>query len=223
MELTFHTIILLPMFLGLLGFIEPCTVGSHLVFLGTLDSRRYIEKVVTTFTFIVVRALVAGLFGSLVASLGKGLVGFQTDLWIVFGSIYLGLGIAFLIGKAKWFKHRINLAPDAWKKGHNPVVLGIAFGLNIPACAAPIIFGLLGMAATSGTAMTGFVMMAVFGLFLSLPLIFVAGIPIAATGLEKLSTFLRYNRWILALVFIFLGLWSIWFGLYVDPANWAGS
>ncbi len=223
MDLTFHSVFLLPMFLGLLGFIEPCTVGSHLVFLGTLDRKRYIEKVITTFTFIAIRTLVAGLFGSLVAFLGKSLVGVQTGLWIAFGLIYLGIGFAFLLGKSRWFKHRISFAPDTWKQTHNPVILGIAFGLNIPACAAPIIFGLLGMAATSGTATTGFVMMAVFGLFLSLPLIPVIGFPVAATGMEKLSAYLRQNRWILAIVFIFLGLWSIWFGLYVDPANWAGN
>lgn len=33
MEISFQTLVLLPVGLGLLGFIEPCTIGGHLLFL----------------------------------------------------------------------------------------------------------------------------------------------------------------------------------------------
>lgn len=223
MDLTFYTIIFIPAFLGLLGFIEPCTVGSHLIFLRTLDSKRGFAKAITTFTFILVRSLTAGLFGALVALAGKPLVSAQTGLWLVFGLLYFLIGLSLVAGKFGIFKMRLDVAPANWKYASSPVPLGLAFGLNIPACAAPIIFGLLGMAAAAKTTLMGFAMMAIFGLALSLPLIIVAVIPALAGFLEKMSCYLRKNGWILGVLFILLGLWSIWFGLYVDPENWAGQ
>lgn len=64
---------------------------------------------------------------------------------------YLAIGLAFIVGKAGTLKKKIDLAPAAWRRVNNPMLLGLAFGLNIPACATPILFGLLGLAATTGT------------------------------------------------------------------------
>jgi len=222
MDINLFTLVLLPVGLGLLGFIEPCTIGGHLLFLDTQKTRGARQKVGAVAVFIMVRAVVAGLFGALIAFLGQKLIAAQTGIWLVFGIIYLLVGIAFVIGRAGAVKRRIDLAPDAWKRASNPVVLGMAFGLNIPACAAPILFGLLGLAATTGMALTGFIMMFLFGLFLSLPLALFAVIPKWAAWLDRFGQKLKNMRWGIGAVFIVLGLWSIWFGLYVDPANWAG-
>jgi len=43
----------------------------------------------------------------------------------------------------------MDLASAAWKRAHTPVTLGPALSLNIPACAAPILCGLLGLTATT--------------------------------------------------------------------------
>jgi cytochrome c-type biogenesis protein len=222
-DLTFQTLILLPIGLGLLGFIEPCTVGSHLIFLGTQERRSHAEKINAVLVFVMVRTVVVGSFGAFIAFLGHRLIGIQTSLWLVFGFIYLAIGLAFLFGPAGVIKKQIDLAPATWKHAQNPFVLGLAFGLNIPACAAPILFGLLGLAATSGTLLTGFMMMTVFGLALSLPLIVFAAIPKLTGWLDTFSQKMQRMHWILASVFISLGLWSVWFGLYVDPANWSGQ
>ena len=152
--------------------------------------------------------------------LGQFMVGLQTSLWLVFGGIYLTMGVLFFTGRGGLIKHRINLAPTAWKSASNPVVLGVAFGLNIPACAAPVIFGLLGLAASFSSMLAGFSMMFIFGLALSLPLTIFAAVPALAARLAKLGHYLKREIWILGLVFILLGVWSIWFGLYVDPGNW---
>ena len=222
MEISLTSLILLPIGLGLLGFIEPCTIGGHLLFLETQNQRSGREKISAVAIFIMVRALVAGLAGALIAFLGQILISAQTGIWLIFGIIYLAIGLAFLLGRAGFIKHRVSLAPDAWKRARNPLILGLAFGLNIPACAAPILFGLLGLAATTGTIATGFFMMFLFGLFLSLPLALFAAIPKLATWLERLGNRMKQMRLLIGLVFVVLGLWSIWFGLYVDPANWAG-
>ena len=220
MDLTLATY-LLPLGLGLLGFVEPCTIGGHLVFLNSQNNRSLRGKLNAVGVFIAVRALVMGLFGALVAWMGARMIGAQTGLWLVFGTIYLAIGLAFLAGRAGLIKHRINLGPDAWKRAQNPGLLGLAFGLNIPACAAPILFGLLGMAAVSGTALTGFKMMLVFGLALSAPLLVFALVPRMAAWLERFAAKLKRSNWILGTVFVVLGLWSVWFGLFVDPVDWS--
>ena len=171
--------------------------------------------------FLLTRSLVAGVFGALITFAGQNLIALQTGMWLVFGLIYLAMGLLFLTGNAGLFKHRIELAPAAWKTAQNPFYLGLAFGFNIPACAAPILFGLLGLAATTGSILAGFGMMFLFGLFLSLPLVPFALIPRLSQHLEKLAQKLKKTRWIIGVVFVALGIWSIWFGLYVDPVDWS--
>ncbi|MCF6320847.1 MAG: hypothetical protein L3J32_03655 [Rhizobiaceae bacterium] len=223
MEFSLFTLIILPIGLGLLGFIEPCTIGGHLIFLDTQNKRTKTEKLSAVLMFTATRSLVAGLFGAFIAFVGQKLIGVQTGFWLVFGIIYLSIGLAFLSGHAGLVKWKIELAPSTWKKAQNPLTLGLAFGLNIPACAAPILFGLLGLAATTGTIAAGFGMMFLFGLFLSLPLVIFAITPRFTGWLNALSGKMKGMGWLVGALFVLLGIWSIWFGLYVDPANWVGS
>ena len=155
--------------LGLLGFIEPCTVGGHLLFLGRIQGEPIRRKFVITSAFITARVLTTGVIGALAAVLGQVLIGFQTTVWLLFGILYLVLGLIFLSGQSSRIATRLQVAPTSWQLASNPIVLGIAFGLNIPACAAPIIFGLLSLAASSDTIVTGFALMATFGFALSAP------------------------------------------------------
>jgi cytochrome c-type biogenesis protein len=81
----------------------------------------------------------------------------------------------------------------------------------------------MGVATATGSATTGFVLMAVFALALSLPLVPFSVVPRLASFLAGLADWMRARRWLTGFVFIAFGLWSIWFGLFVDPADWAGS
>jgi cytochrome c-type biogenesis protein len=97
----------------------------------------------------------------------------------------------------------------------------VLFGLNIPACSAPLLFALLGAAAASGvsgsTLASGFSSLALFGFALSLPLAVAVLFPAARRALDwfaRLSG--RMPRWT-GILLIALGIWSIWFGLYVTP------
>src|SRR3546814_1366678 len=68
----------------------------------------------------------------------------------------------------------VTLGPSLKRLGRlrGSAGLGLLFGLNIPACAAPLLLALLAGAATTGaTLLSGFVALAVFGLALSLPLV----------------------------------------------------
>lgn len=172
-------------------------------------------------TFTLVRTLIMGSFGALATLLGHHLIKTQTGLWLVFGSLYVLIGVAYAVGRADVFKRRIDVAPTAWKVTANPLVLGVAFGLNIPACAAPILFGLIGLAASSGAVTLGFATMAVFGLALSLPLALFAASPAASSLAARLLSGRPAMRRVFAIVFLALGAWSIWFDLFVDPADWS--
>ncbi|EAQ04594.1 hypothetical protein OB2597_04910 [Pseudooceanicola batsensis HTCC2597] len=214
--------ILLALGLGLLGFIEPCTFGAHMLFLSAQEGRRLRQRLSAAVVFLLARLVVMGGFGGLIVLLGQRLIGVQTGMWLVFGAIYLGFGIAIIAGGDSGLRRRVRFAPDRWKIADAPLLQGAAFGLNIPACAAPILFGLIGTATVSGSAASGVLMMSVFALALSLPLIPLSIAPGLAGGLDRVANWLRPRRWLLGAVFIDLGLWSIWFGLFVDPADWSG-
>jgi cytochrome c-type biogenesis protein len=222
MDITTQTM-LLAFGLGLLGFVEPCTIGAHMLFLGGQRGRPISARLGAASVFLLARLVVMGGFGGLIVTLGQRLIGVQTGTWLVFGTIYLGLGLAIFAGWDKSMRHRIKLAPERWKAASNPLLQGLAFGLNIPACAAPILFGLIGTATVSGSAMTGFLMMAIFALALSLPLLPLSVAPRLARPLDRLADWLRPRRWLLGGVFIVLGIWSVWFGLFVDPIDWSGT
>jgi cytochrome c-type biogenesis protein len=222
MDFTYQTL-LLAFGLGLLGFIEPCTIGAHMLFLGGQRARPMAQRLGAAMIFLLARLVVMGGFGGMIVVLGQRLIGVQTGAWLIFGTIYLGLGFAIFAGWDKSMRRRIGFAPERWKAASNPLVQGLAFGLNIPACAAPILFGLMGAATVSGSAMTGFVMMAVFAFALSLPLLPLSIVPSFARPLNRLADWLRPRRWLLGAIFVGLGIWSVWFGLFVEPVNWSGT
>ena len=80
-----------------------------------------------------------------------------------------------------------------------------------------MLLALLAGAAASGggTAFTGFVALAVFGLFLSLPLVAVVLIPRARGLLDRLAALSGRYPVLAGVVLVALGAWSIWFGLFV--------
>jgi cytochrome c-type biogenesis protein len=102
------------------------------------------------------------------------------------------------------------------------VALGVLFGLNIPACAAPLLVALLGAAAADGassrTLASGFGSLAAFGLALSLPLVVAVYFERARNALDRLAQLSRrVPRWT-GLLLIALGAWSVWFALFVSIA-----
>jgi cytochrome c-type biogenesis protein len=100
--------------------------------------------------------------------------------------------------------------------------LGVLFGLNIPACAALLLFALLAAAAAGGsagaTAASGFVALGLFGLALSLPLIAAVLFERARRALDWLAGLSGRLPFWTGLLLAALGLWSIWFGLFVRMA-----
>jgi len=213
--------ILLPIGLGLFGFIEPCSIGSTLVFIKVMEGKTAAVKLWQVGVFTATRALFIGLLGAVAVLVGSAFIGFQKAMWTGLGALYVALGLLFLAGRAGYVM--TSLGPNLARIGdvRGSAVLGLLFGLNIPACSAPLLFALLGAAAASGvsgaTLTNGFLSLALFGFALSLPLAVAVLIPAARRALDWLAGLSRrIPRWT-GFVLIALGIWSIWFGLFVTP------
>ncbi len=91
------------------------------------------------------------------------------------------------------------------------------FGLNIPACATPLLIVLFGAAAVGGVSFArGFTSLALFGLALSLPLIVAVLVPSARRALDWIAGLSQRAPLWTGVVLIGLGLWSIGFGLFAS-------
>ena len=157
-------VLLLPIGLGLFGFIEPCNIGAHLVFLGSQEGRSHSARAGAFAIFLLVRTCVMACFGVLAMLLRSVLVEVQTGMWLVFGLIYIVIGVRLLTSKHRFLRGSVRLGPQSWRWAVHPAVQGVAFGLSIPACAAPLIFALLGMAVAGQSVAVGALTMGLFAI-----------------------------------------------------------
>jgi cytochrome c-type biogenesis protein len=212
--------ILLPIGPGLFGFVEPCSIGSTLIVIKQVEGKSAADKLAQIVVFAGTRAIFIGLLGVLAVLLGTAFLGFQRTAWIALGVLYVALGVLYLTNRIGPFMVSLgpSLARLADRRGS--AALGILFGLNIPACAAPLLFALLAAAAAGGavgaTIANGFVSLALFGLALSLPLIVAVLFEPARRALDWLAGLSRRLPFWTGLVLVALGAWSIWFGLFIE-------
>lgn len=204
---------LLAAALGLLGFIEPCSVGSHLVFLKYLDACSPADRFVQTVLFALTRSGLMALLGAVAVILGAAFTGLQQGLWIVLGVFIALVGALYMGGGVRRVMAPLNriLPPVSTTTGS--VGLGLAFGLNIPACAAPILAWLLGGTVAQASAGTGLLYgtstLLIFGLALSSPLLLAVYTHRGRRWLDALARWAgRMPRWSGGILVV-LGLWSI--------------
>jgi cytochrome c-type biogenesis protein len=206
--------VLLPIGLGLMGFVEPCSLGSSLIVVKHLEGKSAAGKVGRIAVFAGTRALFMGLLGMLAAMLGTAFVGFQRVAWIGLGILYIGLGLLYLTGKAAPLMRSVGPGLSRLADLRGSAALGVLLGLNIPACAAPLLVALLGAAAAGATAgaplASGFIALGLFGLALSLPLIFAVLLEPARRGLDWLAGLSSRLPFWTGLLLVGLGAWSIW-------------
>jgi cytochrome c-type biogenesis protein len=219
-ELSLLNLFALPLLFGLFGFVEPCTIGSTLVMVKQIEERSPAQRIVQTLVFALTRALFIGAAGLLAAAIGSAFLGLQKAAWLLLGLGYIGLGAVYVQGKAGVLMRSLGPNLSRLRSVRGSVMLGLLFGLNIPACAAPLILALLGAAAAGGTTgatlASGFVSLAVFGLALSLPLVVAVFFEPARRGLDWLAALSRRIPLWTGMLLIALGAWSVWFALFVN-------
>lgn len=221
-ELDLVNLLVLPLALGLFGFIEPCSIGASLLFIKSVEGRSASAKVAQAAVFTLTRALFIGLLGLLAAFVGGAFIGLQKAGWVALGGLYAALGLVYLAGKAGGLMRTLGPGLGRLSGVRGAAALAVLFGLNIPACAAPLLFAVLGAAAVGGAAgaaqaAKGFVSLAVFGLALSLPLALALLWDPARRALDRLSAWSTRAPALIGLLLVVLGLWSIYFGLFVTP------
>lgn len=212
------SLVALPVGLGLLGFIEPCTIGSSLLFLGYLEGRTASQKVAQTLAFTLARSALMGLLGLAAVAVGAAFVTYQKGAWVVMGTLYIGLGLAYLTGRADRLKRSLGPGLARLSGTRGAVALGLVFAFNIPACAGPLLVALLGAAAVGSPENygRGFVMLSLFGLALSLPIAVAA---LSERGRRLFDAVARYSGHapkIIGAIFVLLGAWSIRFALVAE-------
>src|SRR5918997_1001277 len=94
------TLVVLPLGLGLLGFIEPCSIGASLLFLKSVEGNPPAVKLMQAGVFTLTRALFIGALGALAALVGTVFLGFQRFGYVLVGTLYVALGILYLTGNA---------------------------------------------------------------------------------------------------------------------------
>lgn len=219
-DIAFVNLVALPLLFGLFGFIEPCSIGTTLVMVKQVEGMSRRQKILQMTIFAGTRALLIGTLGLVAALAGSAFLGFQRTAWFVLGALYLALGVIYLSGHAGRLMRSFGPRLDRLRSVRGAVTLGLLFGLNVPACAAPLILALLGLAAVGGTSAAdlggGFMSLAIFGLGLSLPLVAAVLFAPARALLDRIAGLSRrLPRWTGALL-VLLGLWSIWFALFVS-------
>ncbi len=214
---TLTSLALLPMGLGLLGFVEPCSIGSTLLVIQQLEGKSAASKLAQVGVFAATRAVFIGLLGVLAVVLGTAFLGLQKAAWMLLGAVYVLIGLVYLTGKAGAL--RVSLGPSFARLSgaRGSAALGVLFGLNIPACAGPLLLALLGAAAAGGasgwTLASGFVSLGLFGFALSLPLVLAVLFAPARRALDWLAGLSRRLPFWTGLLLVVLGAGSIWLGL----------
>ena len=215
-----ESLLLWPILFGLLGFIEPCAIGTTLLFLITLEGRSATQKVAQVLAFTLTRTIATGLLGVVAALVGSWFLGLQKAVWVAVGLLYLAIGYLYISGRIGVLKRSLGPGLSRLSAARGSALLGALFGLNIPACAGPLLLALLASAAAEGatgvTLAKGFVSLALFGFALSLPLLAIVLFPPARRALDWIANLGdRLPLWTGGL-FALLGAWSIWFGFYVS-------
>lgn len=208
-------LIAIPAGLGLLGFVEPCSLASTLLFLKYVEGRTGRDKVLAVLLFAASRALFIGGLGALAALLGAAFLPIQHGLWVILGAAVGTVGGLYLMGRQAVLFRLIAPLWPARASWRGPVGVGFAFGLNLPACAAPILAVMIGTsaAASGGALIPSIGALFVFGLALSAPLAAAMIWPSGRAMLERIAVLAERLPTVTGIVFLLLGLWSAASGL----------
>ncbi len=204
---------ILPILLGLLGFIEPCSLGANYIFLAYLKRMEVQRRLLESIIFTLSRGVFLGLVGMSIAWFGRWILGFQKLYLFFLGIVFLLVGLTYLLG-GKLFVSKFDVGLNrlvGWKV-RGGIGLGIVFGLSAPACATPLILLLLTKGLLEGM-VGGFVSLFIFGIALSLPLVGIAFSSRGSSLLNRLSFSSKWTPYVTGVVLSLVGIYGIVSGI----------
>lgn len=211
-------------FAGLLTFLAPCTlplVPAYLGFISGVDqdalknpetassARRKIFF--NGVAFIVGFSLIFIIFGVLAGFAGTALAPYRLWLARIGGVLVILFGL-FMLGffKLPFFQTDKKIPIPKWLtlgKPSSSLFIGGAFALGWTPCVGPILGSILLLAGTSGTALTGGVMLTVFSMGLAIPFLLIAlAFSKATVYIDRISKYLKAVSIVGGVFLILLGL-----------------
>jgi cytochrome c-type biogenesis protein len=209
--------IFIPLVLGLIGFIEPCSLGINILFLTRVKGLNRAKRISETLIFSLVRGFFLALVGLSAAFIGSKIITLQSSFFWVLGGVYIITGVIALMNMYRpIFKREINISKYISNKGS--IALGFIFGLVIPACAIPLVLALVGKSILLGNLSAGFFSLFTFGIGLSFPLMVISCFDRSNEIIIKISAKARRIPWLAGMVLIVVGLLTM-----LSSSWWAGA
>lgn len=204
---------LAPVLLGIAGAFTPCALGVNAVFLGTVLGKSRAHRLREWAIFAAARAGLLTLLGLAFGLLGQTVQGYAWGFQVTVNIGMILLGALFIVHSLRPFPlPGFSLAGDRAPTSDLGVAgLGALFGLDITACIGPFVLALLARTVLIGNWWGGGLVLFLFGVSLSLPLL--AAILTERTG-QWLLAVARRRRLLFFLVgggfLILLGAAELW-------------
>lgn len=201
--------LLTPIGLGLLGFLEPCSLGANALFLGYVAPLSGWRRVAAALTFTLSRGVFLGLIGAAAGTLGGAVLALQRWYIVALGVVFVLLGGVVLTGGRRYLPRLPGLGGERLRRVHpGAFLLGVVFGLSAPACATPLLAVLAARSLPLGAA-GGFFQLFVFGVAMSAPLIGLTVWRGWQRSLARLSTLRLYIPYLTGAALVLIGVYGI--------------
>ncbi len=194
--------------LGILAAFTPCAFAVNGLLLAYVHGEPRRRRLTTLAQFAAVRAIFLALLGALL-SLVAGRSGLITHRYQQFIDLLLiGLGILFIVNLYRPLPWPA-LTPGRWLENRRGITLGLGMlvGLDVPTCASPLFFALLGRTIFQGDLATGTGSLLMFGLGMTLPVLGAAASDRLHRSLQQVARRRRVLlSWVGGLILILTGL-----------------
>jgi cytochrome c-type biogenesis protein len=220
---------------GVLTFLAPCTlplIPAYIGFLGgTSSDRSHLHDSAAlrrrihwnALLFVLGFSLIFVIFGLVSGALGKFLILHRATISALGGIFVIGFGL-IMLGYIPFPNLFARVGLPHWLHPGKPVsafLLGLLFALGWSPCLGPILGTILLLAGSSGTALYGGYLLALYSLGLAVPFLLVAVLYGSAftyiTSLARYLPFIEKSAGVLLVVIGFLlltgdfGLLNVWF------------
>jgi cytochrome c-type biogenesis protein len=181
---------------GVASFLAPCIVPLLPAYLGiivgeSVDAHDPARAVPATFVFVLGFATVFASFGAAAGLLGSSLHDFQNGVERVGGVVVAIMGLALLgVIRGPFARERrlVPRLPGASLGSFRPFVVGVAFGAAWSPCVGPLLAAALTVAARSGQAGRGAVLLLAYAFGIGVPFL------LAALGLASSPAIANWLR-----------------------------